>query len=92
MTALPIGRQRTERNKTKLYARTKHSMLIFTSISVNKNNSFYSSEGQKIYRIRTNINRETVYVCIKQSTLMFTSKTVNKNNTSYNSVEQKVKN
>ena len=44
MTAPPIGRQRAQRNTTK---RIKHSMPIFTSISVNKNNSFYNSEGQK---------------------------------------------
>ena len=62
MTASPIGRQRAERNRTKLYARIKHSMLIFTSISVNKNNSFYNSEGQKKCSIRTNINRTKVYV------------------------------
>ena len=47
MIAAPIGRQRAERKRTKLYARIKHLMLIFTSISVNKNNSFYNSEGQK---------------------------------------------
>ena len=48
MIAPPISRQRVERNRTKLQARIKHSMLIFTSISVNKNNSFYNSEGKKI--------------------------------------------
>ena len=36
-----------ERNRTKLNARIKHSMLMFTRISVNKNNSFYNSDGQK---------------------------------------------
>ena len=40
MTASSIGRKRAERNRTKLYARIKHSMFIirknqFTSISVN---------------------------------------------------------
>ena len=47
--APPIGRQRAERNRSKLYARIKHSMRIFTSISVNKNNSFSNTEGRKIY-------------------------------------------
>ena len=66
-------------------------MLIFTSISVNKNNSLYNSEGQKKKNsIRTNINRTKVYVCIKQSMLMFNSKSVNKNNSSHNSVGQKI--
>ena len=46
MTAPPIGRQRAKRNRTKLYARIKHSMLTFTSTSVNKNNSFYNSKEQ----------------------------------------------
>ena len=87
MTAPPIGRQRVERNRIKLYARIKHSTLILTSISVNKNIFFYNSEGQK-NSIRTNINRTKVYVCIKQSMLMFTSKSINKNNSSYNSVGQ----
>ena len=72
MTAPPKGRQRAERNRTKLYARIKHLMLIFTSISVNKNNSFYNSEGQKnIYSIKTNKNRTKVYIYIKQSMLLF---------------------
>ena len=90
MTAPPIGQQIAERNRTKLCARIKHSVLIFTRISVNKNNSFHNSEGKK-KSIRININKTTVYVCIKQSMLMFSSKTVNKNNSFYNSVEQKVK-
>ena len=47
-------------------------MLIFTSISVNKNNSFYNSKRQKKSSNRTNINRTNVYVCKKQSMLMFT--------------------
>ena len=47
MTALPIGRQRAGRNRTKFYACIKHLMLIFTSITVNKNNSYYNSSGQK---------------------------------------------
>ena len=63
-------------------------MLMFTSISVNKNNTFYNSEGQKKCSIRKNINRAKVYVCIKQSMLMLNSKPVNKNNSSYNSVGQ----
>ena len=47
-TTPPLVRQRAQRNRTKLYARIKHSMLIFTSISVNKNNSFFNSDEQKI--------------------------------------------
>ena len=47
MTGPPVGQQRVERNRTKLYARIKYSMLIFISISFNKNNSFCNSEGQK---------------------------------------------
>ena len=36
MTVPPKGRHRAERNRTKLYARIKHSMLVFTSISVKR--------------------------------------------------------
>ena len=47
MTVPPKGRHRAERNRTKLYARIKHSMLVFTSISVNKKYSSYNSVRQK---------------------------------------------
>ena len=46
-TAPSIGLKKTERNRTNLHARIKYSMLMFTSISDNKNNSFYNSDGQK---------------------------------------------
>ena len=59
MTAPPIDQQRGERNRTKVYVRTKHSMLMFTNISVNKNVSFYNSVWQKI-NIRTIINRAKI--------------------------------
>ena len=36
MTALPIGRQRVEENRIKVHACIKHSMLMFTSIWLNK--------------------------------------------------------
>ena len=48
MPAEQIGRQRERRNRTKVYVRIKHSMLMLTSIPVNKNKSTYNSAGQKI--------------------------------------------
>ena len=47
ITAPPIGRQRAERNRTKVYAWIKHSMLMFKSIIVNKNDDSYNSTEQK---------------------------------------------
>ena len=73
------GQSKGREKQDKIYTRIKHSMLIFTSLSVDKNNSFCSSEGQKIYSLRINMNRTKVYVWIKQLMLMFNSKSVNKN-------------
>ena len=43
MTAPPIGLNWVERNRTKVHACIKHSMHMFTSISVMKNNASYNS-------------------------------------------------
>ena len=47
MTTPSIRRHSAERNRTKVYASVKHSMLMFTNISVNKNNPSYNSIDQR---------------------------------------------